>query len=485
MKQTTNHKLNKPDYTDVADIADINANMDIIDDNLGRVTVPTHTDEKGNRYADINGMHIRTDNSIYTGGGIKVVSVDPCADGKNLTEDMVTGNTSGLYVLAKIDENGNAVFKYVDAGSIDAVNITADKVVIDGISLQKLALHFSKAKGALYTDNSSNNTSDGSRKFIVGVYGDTPTTDSNNMPATLPDAGIMTRVESDGNGNGTYLEIYGDNVVCRNTDAVFKVKSIKTDTIRADNDLKIGGNSVAEMIKAKADVNHTHKLKTHIVVATYDTKNPLKGNADYTCTSTNASSVLKTAINAVAQGGRIELLDGTYNFQYSETEIELSKDITIEGSGYRTTIHQPVDEGTGEAKAVFKITGQNVKIKNIMLCDAVVISSVPMIEQQSQGAIYDNIFFIFNASEPEGGGCCIYGTGDCNFTKIQNCRVYKGFNDSSKIMFDFSKCTSFGGVIGGNISSGYNAVSVAFANEGQKNNTAIYGHSNIDIKIGG
>lgn len=34
MKQTTNFKLNKPDYTDVADIADINANMDIIDSEL-------------------------------------------------------------------------------------------------------------------------------------------------------------------------------------------------------------------------------------------------------------------------------------------------------------------------------------------------------------------------------------------------------------------------------------------------------------------
>ena len=31
MQKTTNLKLNKPDYTDVADIADINANMDIID----------------------------------------------------------------------------------------------------------------------------------------------------------------------------------------------------------------------------------------------------------------------------------------------------------------------------------------------------------------------------------------------------------------------------------------------------------------------
>lgn len=73
MKQTENHKLNKPDYTDVADIADINANMDIIDANLGRVTTPAYTDTKGNKYTDINGMHLRTDNAIYAKGGIKLL----------------------------------------------------------------------------------------------------------------------------------------------------------------------------------------------------------------------------------------------------------------------------------------------------------------------------------------------------------------------------------------------------------------------------
>ena len=67
--------------------------------------------------------------------------------------------------------------------------------------------------------------------------------------------------------------------------------------------------------------------------------------------------------------------------------------------------------------------------------------------------------------------------------RIQNCRVYKGFNDSNRVMFDFGICTKFGGVFGANISSGYNNISIKFANEGHKNNTAIYGHSNIDITV--
>lgn len=547
MKQTENHKLNKPDYTDVADIADINANMDIIDANLGKVTTSVYTDAKGNKYTDINGMHLRTDNAIYTKGGIKIVNIDHCTDGKNLTEEMVSGTTVNLYVLAKIDENGDAVFNEVDAESLDVDSIKADRLVVDGMTLQELALHFSKAKGALYTDNSSKNGSDGSRKFILGVYKDTPEVDANLMPTSLPNAGIVSRVESDANGNGTYIELYGLNIVCRTENAVFKVPTVKSDTIRAEKELKIGSSSVAEMIGAKADADHSHTLsdetiagtlplskggtgattaagartnlglgtaatkgvatavasgntnlvtsgavysainslninnRTHIVVASYDTKNSLKANADYTCTSTNASSVLKTAINAVALGGTVELLDGTYNLQYDEDAIELTKAINIVGSGYTTTIQQPADEKAGEAKPIFIISGQNVRLKGMMLCDKNVTSPVAMIEQQTQGAIYDDVFFIFNAAETSSYGACIRGINDCNYTRIQNCRVYKGFNNSGIAMFDFSNCTGFGGIIGANISSGYNNISVKFASESHKNNTAVYGHKAIDL----
>lgn len=547
MKQTTNHKLNKPDYTDVADIAEINANMDIIDANLGKVTTPAYTDAKGNKYTDINGMHLRTDNAIYTKGGIKILNVDPCTDGRNLTEEMVSGTIVNLYVLAKIDENGNTVFKELEASSLDVDNIKTDKLVVDGITLQELAFHFSKAKGALYTDNSSKNGSDGSRKFILGVYKDTPEVDANLMPTVIPNAGIVSRVESDANGNGTYIELYGLNIVCRTENAVFKVPTVKADNIRAEKELKIGSSSVAEMIGAKAEAEHSHSLtddnitdtlplskggtgaatasaartnlglgtaatkgvatavasgntnlvtsgavysavnslninnRTHIVVASYDTKNPLKANADYTCTSTNASSVLKTAINAVALGGTVELLDGTYNLQYNEDTIELTKAINIVGSGHTTTIQQPADENSGEAKPIFIISGQNVRLKGMMLCDKNVTSPVAMIEQQTQGAIYDDVFFIFNAAETSSYGACIKGSNDCNYTRIQNCRVYKGFNNSGAAMFDFSNCTGFGGVIGANISSGYNNISVRFASESHKNNTAVYGHKAIDL----
>lgn len=322
-----------------------------------------------------------------------------------------------------------------------------------------------------------------------------------------------------------------------------------------DMNLKIGNNSVAELINSKANINHTHSLsnitglidrlsslqddidnkadeshthtvndltglgtaatkgvatsvangntnlvtsgavysainnlntnnRTHIVVASYDTKNPLKVNVDYTCTATNATSVLKTAINAVAQGGKVELLDGTYNLQYNEDAIELTKEITIEGSGYRTVINQPIDEsGGGEAKPIFIINSQNVKLKSMMVCDEDISSPVDIIEQKATGVIYDDVFFIFNGKESTSDSACIRGFNDCRYTRIQNCRVYKSFSTGDKVMFDFSGCTNFGGIIGANISSGYNNISVKFANESHKNNTAVYGHNVIDLLV--
>lgn len=59
----------------------------------------------------------------------------------------------------------------------------------------------------------------------------------------------------------------------------------------------------------------------------------------------------------------------------------------------------------------------------MMLCDKNVTSPVAMIEQQTQGAIYDDVFFIFNAAETSSYGACIKGSNDCNYTRIQNCRV--------------------------------------------------------------
>lgn len=269
------------------------------------------------------------------------------------------------------------------------------------------------------------------------------------------------------------------------TDARSKLGLGSAATYNAGGSITTGNNSLVTGGTVAAFFNAQKiQKRTHIVIAAYDTKNPLKANADYTCTSSNASSIIKNALSAISEGGRIELLDGTYQLNYSESEITIDKkSVTIEGSGFTTVVKQPIDEGAGEAKPVFVINAQNVTIKNMMICDAVVSSPDSMIIQKTQGAIYESVFFIYGASESSCDNACIEGQNDCNFTRIQNCRVYKSFQNTDKYMFDFSKCTSFSGIIGANISSGYGDISIKFKDINHKNNTVIYGHKSTLTNI--
>ncbi len=120
-----------------------------------------------------------------------------------------------------------------------------------------------------------------------------------------------------------------------------------------------------------------------------------------------------------------------------------------------------------------------------MLCDSIVSSPQSIVSQSAEGVTYDNIFFIYTAisNSIEVDNACIKGIGSCKFTRIQNCRVFKQASNNNKIMFDFGECTNFSGVIGGNINSGSDNISVKFAENNHKNATAIYGHTAIDITI--
>lgn len=421
MKETKNYKLKKPDYTDVADIADINGNMDLIDKSLYDKSDKGHT----HNFSDLNGGEIKLINTATSSEGYFLI-----ANWRYTTYDRFA-----LVYHKNSDSTDTILLEWTSTGKI--LNVLGN-FSIKGNNIETVL----------------ENKAELDHKHTLA---------GSTITGTLP-------ISKGGTG--------AVNATAARTNLGLGAAALKgvATVISSGNTNLVTSGAVYNAIN---NLNN----RTHIVIATYDTKNPLKVNADYTCTGTNATSVLKQAINAVAKGGRIELLDGTYNLQYSDEPIELSKDITIEGAGYITTINQPADEDAGEAKPIFIINGQNVRIKSIMLCDKNVSSPVPMILQQTQGAIYDDIFFILNSSETSSFGACIRGANDCNYTRIQNCRVFKGFNNNEIVIFDFGDCTNFGGVIGGNISSGYNNISVKFASEGHKNNTAIYGHSNIDLMI--
>ncbi len=239
--------------------------------------------------------------------------------------------------------------------------------------------------------------------------------------------------------------------------------------------------------------------RTHIVIASYDTLNPLKANADYTCTSTNASDVLTEALSEIAAGGRIELLDGTYNMQWNEAvqgndevysvDINLAN-VTIEGSGWGTTIVQCQDDD--ETMAAFRISAKNVTIKNLRMSSVSVGSPYPLVIQTDEAAVYENIFFIDNeawttyfsgeSSILKNYGL-IAGFGSCPYTRILNCRVFRQSGFDYVYMFNFANCDDFSGVIGGNISSCSSSISVLFASEDHQSETVLYGHNAITSDV--
>ena len=235
--------------------------LDIINKSLGKVTTPSYTDNTGKKYADIDGMHIRTDNSIIVKGGINFVDTDPCQSGSNLTEDDISADTTIARVLA----DGRAEFPDLHAdkltgGTIYVVDSLKTKTGDIELSGYDKALHFNEATGAITIDGSAG-TDDNSRKLIVGAY-------SNNVtgkPVPVePDAGIVARIDKNGSN---YVDLYGEQVVCRGENARIKVPkltatTINASTIKADAELKIGSDSVVDLLNNKADVGHTHSTIT-------------------------------------------------------------------------------------------------------------------------------------------------------------------------------------------------------------------------------
>ncbi len=241
-----------------------------------------------------------------------------------------------------------------------------------------------------------------------------------------------------------------------------------------------------------ADLKNSIKNRTHIVIATYDTKNPLKNNADYVCTSENASTVIRQALAAVQPGGKIELLDGTYNLQYEDfgEGIVINKSVCIEGAGkWSVGISQPTNEEVSEANPIFTINAKDVTIKNLCLSGVAntCTSPVSLIKQKSAGVFYYDLFLWIAASDPTAKYSCIEGVSgtDCRFSRIQDCRLYRAFRPPSTdfLAFDFRECANFSGVIGGNMSSGYGNIDVGFATESHRQATAIYGHTAISLYI--
>lgn len=97
-----------------------------------------------------------------------------------------------------------------------------------------------------------------------------------------------------------------------------------------------------------------------IIIAAYNSTNPLKSCADYKCTQSDCTSILNAAVSKADNKGKIVLLDGDY---YLENIWTINKSLHITGMGkFFTKIH----EGDNSIKPnILRITGSEVLIDNI------------------------------------------------------------------------------------------------------------------------
>ncbi len=228
-----------------------------------------------------------------------------------------------------------------------------------------------------------------------------------------------------------------------------------------------------------------------IVVATYDTKSQRKARADYVCTSTDACQVIQGVIDSMSAGDELLLLDGTYYIR-SETDgkgIVVDKAIKIVGRGIANTkIIQAemgeVENYSGETSPVLTITSDNVVVENLMISDNTSLSSPQdMVHLGADGAVFKNVFFVQNMNTTDTY-YIVKNTAQSKYTRIQDCRVYRMYDKSDLIMFDFSEY-DFSGVITGNLLSGYNNLSFDFNTEGSRNKTVVYGNDSVEVYVNG
>lgn len=105
-------------------------------------------------------------------------------------------------------------------------------------------------------------------------------------------------------------------------------------------------------------------LKREVVVAAYNSNNPYKSVADFTCTKANGYSVLTQAVSSCCEGGTIVLLDGDYILNNT---LVVNKTVNIVGYGSKTRI---IQDSSFTNYSLFKLTAPNVSIKGITFEDS-------------------------------------------------------------------------------------------------------------------
>ncbi len=181
------------------------------------------------------------------------------------------------------------------------------------------------------------------------------------------------------------------------------------------------------------DMIRSGSSKSQTIVAAYDSKNPLKGYADFVCTANDCSEAFKNALAQTEQGGELLLLDGNFYLKYS---FDINKAVTVRGMGGRfTRIHKhesmPVTENN-----IFKVTAENVNIKDIGIHNIVDGTDMHCICLFRPNQVIDGCCFTQGDSRPGNNMSGIYLSNKGGYVRISNCTFEKYNNTTDNIYID-------------------------------------------------
>ena len=182
------------------------------------------------------------------------------------------------------------------------------------------------------------------------------------------------------------------------------------------------------------------------------------------------------------EGDTLRICPGYYLMTPESSEgIVINERIRVLGFGMNVSKIANMGIGGIESncRTTFTIKSEFAVLGNMMLADPIeCVKSSSMVDIMSNSVELRDLFFVENAASVSTCSC-VRLLSDSNFTRIEDCRIYRRTSSPQRPMLDFADHDFANGVIGSIIISGNDSLSIKYKNDRSKNSTAIYGCSDV------
>lgn len=184
-------------------------------------------------------------------------------------------------------------------------------------------------------------------------------------------------------------------------------------------DINVFNNNFSKLADA-VDSVRSSGYQGDIIVAAYNSTNPLKNYAHFTCTQGDCSNILNSALSKVNAGGRIILLDGDF---YLTNVWTINKKVNITGMGkFYTTFNKRDDNMQAQ---LIKTTANEILIENIGFKTNPNTSNSNIISIGSNKVEINSCYFYITYTGSGDSACPIHFSYQFAYTAIRNCLIEK------------------------------------------------------------